>query len=602
MAHPLLRRVLALAALALLLRCPARTAAPPRQARGTPVVLTPDEAVAGSARVQVRCYVFEDKAAKPAGRGASRPPGLFPGAPRIGVVEESKKGRKLNMVPLERLGKDPSVRLAEQVRPLRLVVIAANFPYRQQVEEFRAKLRRRSAAEVLRETSPEKRGTPLPSFRFLGVEVQRREVDVAGRPRTPFATLDVSATFRPWLLLTGKRFEKDDPKYAPVIFPGLVMPKLLTFPPPGLTEKEKESEDISLYPRVEDRLAKLQATIEALRKTAGGRAPPGRFAADDFDPFKPGKAPAVAPGQIPEHCLVRVLDVTVAPGKAYQYRLRIRMANPNSGLPDPSRPPVPVRPASGPRASGPRASGPRGATAPPGPMPPGIRPSLASTSGPELRSDWYNLPATVVVPRDLVYYAVDQKALEPRRKGPHYAERVRPNQAVLQAHRWVDFIPLSGSKRPLAVGAWAVAERLLVFKGEYVGRKERVELPVWNTTGERFVLATDSTPRRKLPGIAVDFSYGQPDRSPPEAIVVDFEGGPQTYDRALRPGAARLRRLTDSSAVEVLLLSPDGKLLARSSDRDTEDPERVQRLHEVRKGIEGVKGAKRPPDRSPFGD
>jgi hypothetical protein len=41
---------------------------------------------------------------------------------------------------------------------------------------------------------------------------------------------------------------------------------------------------------------------------------------------------------IPDYCLLRVIDVTVQPGKVYQYRLRVRMANPNYGRKDVAAP------------------------------------------------------------------------------------------------------------------------------------------------------------------------------------------------------------------------------------------------------------------------
>jgi hypothetical protein len=227
----------------------------------------------------------------------------------------------------------------------------------------------------------------------------------------------------------------------------------------------------------------------------------------------------------------------------------------------------------------------------------------AATAARELHSAWYEVPGVVAVPPDMVYYAVDQKALEPRRRGPHYFELVRDNQTVLQAHRWVDAMPIPGSKYPLLVGEWTVAERMPVFRGEYVGRKERVEVPVWRFTREQFVIAADITTSKRRPGIAVDFGYGRSDRSPPEAILVDFTGGPrpQSYERAVRPGSARTRPVTDTAATEVLLLTPDGKLLARSGADDVIDGERITRLRRVRRDIEDVKKAKRPTRSNPFG-
>jgi hypothetical protein len=55
-------------------------------------------------------------------------------------------------------------------------------------------------------------------------------------------------------------------------------------------------------------------------------------------PPKAPPAPAAPPAFVPDHCLLRVIDVTVQPGKVYPYRLRVRMANPNYGRQDVAAP------------------------------------------------------------------------------------------------------------------------------------------------------------------------------------------------------------------------------------------------------------------------
>src|SRR5207244_2008491 len=84
--------------------------------------------------------------------------------------------------------------------------------------------------------------------------------------------------------------------------------------------------------------------------------PSSKFRADDFEAFSAGKSSQLGEGkdkdkdrmmpmmpgskgygqlesgkekELPDHCLVRVVDVDVHPGHTYEYRLKVRMANPN---------------------------------------------------------------------------------------------------------------------------------------------------------------------------------------------------------------------------------------------------------------------------------
>jgi hypothetical protein len=85
--------------------------------------------------------------------------------------------------------------------------------------------------------------------------------------------------------------------------------------------------------------------------------------------------------------------------------------------------------------------------------------------------------------------------------------------------------------------------------------------------------------------VKVNFAHENPEGS--ETILVDFEGGQQF-----------LNKLADTSVVEVLLLSPDGKLLARNSGDDGKDEDRakrrdayVKRIDEVREGKKAGSGS-----------
>jgi hypothetical protein len=455
-----------------------------------------------------------------------------------------------------------------------------------------------STTAVLQDLSEEKdaNGQPLPAFRFLGVRVQRRTISSEGKA-SEWAPLDLESTYKPYIVLSGKRFEADDPAIGLISFPGLVMPRLPLFQETQYPAVEKQ------VPNLEKTIAKLTekppaeimtpgryfdvekfdifaaaAGGEATGRMAGG---PGAMAAAGRPPLRtipvdplaarrPGlpHGPAGAPGaagvgtagnqpaddeSLPDYCLVRLIDATIEPGKTYQYRLQVRMANPNYGKKDVASP------------------------------------NYARDR--ELVSDqWYEVPTKVVVPPELLFYAVDQKDLDTEYKGPFAKEVLqRGRQVAMQIHKWVENAAGRGNAF-IPVGEWSVAERLPVFRGEYIGGSVRVELPVWKPTREEFVLITDNTTKRsKAHNYPVDFSLSGTD-----PILVDFEGGDQFYERVVRrtedkPETTRIR---DKSAVEVLILSPDGKLLSRDSAADANDEQRKVRLDEVRTRVKDVREGK----------
>jgi hypothetical protein len=415
------------------------------------------------------------------------PAGLLPsgleGMP--GLLAAPGKEAKLKAIPLKRLGEEADLRPAEEVMPLRAALVAASFPFKAQVEEHRTKLRLANAEAVLSEKGPD----GPPTFRFLGVRVQRRTLDPAGKPLTPYADLDLAATYSPYLLHTGRGFEPEQPPaLEQVIIPGLVMPKVLSFRP-------------GQYPPVETGLKTLR---KALGQESKPTAPPAANTSGDSnkaerdkgpapraeaevppasakprpEPFPPGvakprKAPPAPPTPakaapalvgMPEYCLLRFLDPTVQPDRIYQYRLQVRMANPNYGRKDVAAP------------------------------------DLAAVW--EIHSDWYEVPQKVVVPPELVYYAVDQKELAGvnRYKGIHRDAWLNKDRAALQIHRWLEtFSPKLDRTRELPVGEWVVAERVIAHRGEYVGFPQRIEFPYWRTTQEQFVLARETRAAGKAP-------------------------------------------------------------------------------------------------------
>jgi len=209
----------------------------------------------------------------------------------------------------------------------------------------------------------------------------------------------------------------------------------------------------------------------------------------------------------------------------------------------------------------------------------------------ELKSDnWFIIPQPVVVPLEMICYAVDQKDLDGARsyRGIHANETLKKNQQVtFQIHQWTENV--SPDRRVVTpVGEWLIAERIIVNRGEYIGRKERVEVPLWRETMDAFVLAATGVAGRQKSGMEVNFGHARN-----EAIMVDFEGPEHTYQRAGGPA------VKETTTTEVLILSHDGKLVAHDSETDKKNAERIERLEAWRKRIKDIKEQKPPVN--PFG-
>ncbi len=296
---------------------------PAEKGRRQPRVLLPDEARAVALLGQIQTYIFSPDYERilvlrgVGGNAPGRGPNIRPPAPRSQLPnlqapsrQEAPEGRttyKGEYVALADLNKSATPqKLATTPRPLRTALIVASFPFKAQLEEFRDKLGLPNAEAVLKELSQQKgkggRAEPVPAFRFLGVRLQRRVVDALGKPlmnrNGGWEEVDLAKDYQPYLFVTGKRIEPDTPEVESVSMPGLVMPRLV--------QARKNQ-----YPQIETRLTNIRKTLDALAQDKGA---------------------------LPTHCLIRVLDVTIKPGTIYEYRMRVRLANPNFGRKDVANP------------------------------------------------------------------------------------------------------------------------------------------------------------------------------------------------------------------------------------------------------------------------
>jgi hypothetical protein len=562
--------------------------------RRRPAILNVEEARIALARVQVRSYYlsYDEQ-----------------GLPTHVYVLEDKVVEGAGKVPrpvrIDRV-KDEDV-LARQVRPVRMAILAAAFPYKAQVREFRDKVGLRSDDEVLGEAAQGRDGKPRPAFRFLGVIVERRELGADGEPAAgdagQWTPLDLAKDYRFYVFATGKEFEPDDEALAPVTFRGLVMKRLRQFgsnadaggdknPRPAArkhrkAEKERERDRSShppdQYPAIEKELPKLAETLEKVNAPPPSSRFPGRD--EVIDPFSnDGNAPKPQKAkELPEYCLVRVVDVTVRPGRTYEYRLKVRMRNPNH-----------------------------------------LREDAADADVEALESaEWSSPKLMLHVDPELRYYAVDQaEAIKLAAKPETYRDRysvdfsrgnLNPLQMTFfQAHRWVERIRLPTVSRfrmmlsqgpdwvEVPFGDWVIAERFPVWRGEYVGRSERVDVPRWDPRLDDFVLATDPKAKKakdkEPPGVLVSFGHDRNDGR--EALLVDFDNGPVRHQRTLSGGEGKptVKLIEDAGAGEALLLSPDGKLILHERATDAADEDRVGRLAALKKRIKALKARPRPPE------
>lgn len=500
---------------------------------------------------------------------------------------------------------NPQELTAHQVRPLRMAIIAGSFPYKAQLEEHKNKLRLASTDAVRSEEVDTKDGKKAESFRFLGIEVQRKEVDADGNTLVDWALLDLAKWYQMWLKHTWVPFQQEDEKIVQVRFNGLAMPLLREFrasqvstpgvpqmtqlmammgklqPQPGAAQPARAGADQAAtgeeqthYPKVVDSLPKLQATIAELNKEQTPLiAAPKQKSPTLLDPFSNNPEAVITTEQpqqpsaadlakqnaaqeyIPEHVLARAVDVSVVPGKHYRYRMRIKMANPNYKRSDVASPEYKVHE------------------------------TLES-------KDWFEIKQTVHMPPEIRYYVVDEKQGATKSdiiaitrgnsaQSDLWKENPKSDQVVMQFQRWVESTQRSRTDSDLVyVGEWTVADRVPVSRGEYVGRKVKVDLPIWVYTRNSFILPAEKQSRRALrvkTGIDVDFGAENPENN---LILVDFEGGKVS---------SATSKVVDNTALEVLMLAPDGKLVSHNNIQDTNDRERKDRREEVLKRIQEVR-------------
>jgi len=252
---------------------------------------------------------------------------------------------------------------------------------------------------------------------------------------------------------------------------------------------------------------------------------------------------------LPEVWLMRFTDDTIQPGFCYQYRIRLKMMNPNYGLKDKV-----------------------------------ANPGIAQNE--ELEpGEPVEIEQLVRVPSDDFLYAASEKLQATNTLGPTSVS----DKVTLQMHHWFDKLRLETQSRDQPIGEWGV-EDVDVLRGNPVSQKKEIVLPLWRMAQTAFMLGESLSfrgkstggPRRQEGAVPVELS------ARPEVLVVDFEGGEGTYRQTTSTGA--VKAVTDKATVEVLLTTGDGKVVtARSSAADRNDEDRKKREQDFKDWINQVR-------------
>jgi hypothetical protein len=539
--------------------------------------------------------------------GNPRPPEGMPGGMRgTGGYAPIETGERMEVkyVPLEEESLEGN-RPAWTIYPQRLVVVHASFPYKEQLEEIRQALRLQSPEQVFTE--------PDAAPQFRGFLIQRRVLYPDGREDVPWSFLDVDANYRETIFPRKYGDEEDNPDLRYVMLPDefeLAMPLPYILTDPAKDKKKKgpeETVNTDRYGKYKPiHLPTIVATVnnqKALNKPPVQQKAPSQLkgkgnifkrtqgnttVATSGQPL-PGDAGFVGmpkvnkkgmttietkedAGQamfkdVPDDILLRVLDNDIVPGRLYQYRIKVLMTNPNwvgekdeKGVPEKaakaklvSRPSDADRMLLGASLADKEVIAQRFKLA-------GVE---LERNLDEVGTPWCEMKTTVSVPREEFLYAVDPPATKTGAR-----PELKPGEGMLQIQRWLPAANVGSYKEPVA--DWVVAD-VLARRGHYLGGKQLVNLPLWSSEYNKYVVReapADKAPAKgkgPVHGVSMD-----PTKPGPSYVVVDVRGG--TLEEKLAS-----RTLTEETAGEVLLLDESGNLVVYSAADDRGDQGRARR-------------------------
>lgn len=469
-----------------------------------------------------------------------------------------------------------TAKLVENILPKRMVVVTGAIPYKRQLEAYAAALRARTPQELA--------AGDLPLYR--GFSVQRQVWSADGKNLlSDWSDLDLRDSLAPLfgrvLDLEPENFDGDPSlaQYFPRLIPDPSTQLLV--PRPKLKRGEYEPMNLPLVDAALKALKELGGNAGQLKNKiqeklddtnifnpgglkntgsviqgsggAAGTSTDGIQAGPGGRPGRGGVTPGGAPQQgagpdVPEEAwLMRFIDITVEPGFAYRYRIELKVANPN------------------------------------------YRRNVKELTMPkfaeeeDLRSPWFELPDTVIVPRDEFLYAA-AKDERGRRVTEKLVQPESPDVTFLQIQRWADFVRPNGLTRAEPIGDWLVAD-IKAHRGQYIGEAPKVRLPLWSLVAGSFLFRDPPVARTAVSMFAprpradgqwvVDFS------PQPAMLLVDFEGGTGMY-------TANKKQVIDQAEVDMLMIGDNGKVTVRRSQLDLADAERQKREDSWKKWLDQV--------------
>jgi hypothetical protein len=529
----------------------------------------------------------------PGGRGG--PPGFGAGGPG-GIGGEGSgmgsgfdvKGERMDIsyVDVDDEKAFAGKRLALTLYTQRMIVVQAAFPYKDQLENIQKSMKISTMTEFL--NKPESQPT------FKGLVVQRREIGPDGSEGS-WVPLKFEESYKPIFMRKFADQEDDyDLNYVklhpanrlvmplPLIhssintskYPAVRLPELtaeiekrkqLDAPPPAAQQENKFKGEGDIFnPQGGDTKSLGGGAfgefgegsapgLGSMGSPGGGRPGFGGMGKGGFGEPGEGQGPG---GNIQNfrnfeplnYVLVRIVDTDpfIQPGRKYQYRFQIKMENPNYKKPEL----VSLK-------------------------------SDAETS--ILYGEWSEPSETVTVPGESYLYSVDATMPDPKDPKKVVPMNLKDGQGMLQMHRWQEQVRVEKFKEPF--GDWLVVDTV-VSRGARVGGRQFVNLPLWSSEFNNFVLREfkdDKVARGKEPrrGVFLDLTRT-------DLFVVDVEGGRLSYT------TPRNRRIDDETSQEILIFSEEnGSMRLLSSAADRESTERKSREDAWKSWVAEVEAATR---------
>ncbi len=392
---------------------------------------------------------------------------------------------------------------------------------------------------------------------FRGIVVQRQILSADGKNvESAWADFDYVGTYAYTIDRRLYQIAKDDAGLQYVSLhpahrlamplPYLMMQKYPDLRLPSLAAAIKRLQDLRKPPPVQKAPSQFSGEGNIFDRSntgSGGAAGQPNIGADGIMP-KAGVPDKEDPNAVatfedkPDQVLVRFIDNDIVPGKLYQYRIKVRMQNPNwvgnkdkkGNVPHKEKYDLVSRPSDA---------------------------DVEMLEGP-----WVPMETTVSVPREEYLFAADPM---PDPKDLKKSQALKNGQGMLQVQRWLPVASVGSYKEP--VGDWVIAD-VVATRGTYLGGKQFVNLPLWASEFNRYILR-DAPPEKgkKEPrhGVTMD-----PTRPGPVYVVAEIDGGPRDMKTAGRT-------ISEETAAEVLLIDENGGLQVRSSYADRSDSGRAER-------------------------